>query len=122
MLAPLDSRETDRLWWRLVRAMCAVSDEIDALKLCSKDVRDSLYGRDCLEHYQGIMAELADLADNDIRRTVTSWNSLLAGTPEEGIPQWHDSRETAPPPPMTWARLAAWMSLARAWRRLSLPR
>lgn len=121
MLAELTDDQANRLWWRLVRAMAACSDEIDALELAPAAVRDMLYGRDCLESYRAMRDELAELADNDVRRTVASWRNLLAGNDQEGTPQWHDSLPAAPSPWLIQNLMAMRISLVRTSRRL-MPR
>ena len=122
MLDALTPPETDRLYWRLVRAMAAVADEIDSLGLAPAAVRDMLYGERCLEQYRALAAELADLADNDVPITAKSWAAMLADTPEEGSPQWQDSDARKSSAQMTFTRLANRVALARAWRRQTIRR
>ena len=118
LLDPLTEPESDRLWWRVVRAMAATTDEIECLKLAPEDIRDTLYGAGCLQSYAGMLADLADLADTDLDTPHAAWAHLLDGTTPEGNTQWHDSDDPAPTRKTTWAQMAARVSLLRAARRV----
>lgn len=113
LLAELTAREADRLWWRIVRAIAATSDEIECLAAVSEQARTILYGPGVLDQYKGLRAELADLADNDIRRTVASWNDLLADVTEERDTQWLDLAGPTPPRRLTWTQRQIRAALVR---------
>jgi len=68
MLLPetMTDRETDYLWWRLISALGQIGDEIEHLERCPKQLRDSMYGTDCLEQLQATRDEIADLVTVDI--------------------------------------------------------
>lgn len=121
LLAELTPREADRLWWHLVRAMGEVQDEIECLAMATVDVRDMLYGKDVLEQYRGLLAELADLSDTEFDPPTASWTDRLVTTPENGESEWHYSDAPTPSARMTFTRLAARISLARAFRRSAAP-
>jgi hypothetical protein len=108
MLAELTPTESDRLWWRLVRAAAAVADEVDSLSLAPESIRDSLYGDHCLESYVAFGIELAGLAAELADSPLTRITVLRDNTPEEGSNQWQDSEVTATtPPPPKWRQWTA---------------
>lgn len=97
-LSILTPAETDRLWWRIVRAIAAVADEVESLKLAPARLRDELYGASCLELYAGMMDELGALADELGDSPLAAAIAAADTSPEEGTSQWHDSEahETTP--------------------------
>lgn len=98
MFELLTDAETDRLWWRIVRAIAAVADEVESLELAPARLRDELYGTSCLELYAGMMDELGALADELGDSPLADAITPADTSPEEGTSRWHDSevRETTP--------------------------
>lgn len=68
MLLPdtVTEKETDRLWWQLINALGDIGDELEHLERCPKQLRDSMYGTDCLELLQDTRDEIAELVTVDI--------------------------------------------------------
>lgn len=115
MFEPLTDAETDRLWWRIVRAIATVADEVESLELAPARLRDELYGARCLELYAGMMDELGALADELGDSPLTAAIDADGNSPEEGNPQWHDSEAPATTP------LARKLRLLAATLRASCP-
>lgn len=119
MFDTLTDAQSDALWWRVVRAIAAVSDEVDSLSLAPVDIRDMLYGKDCLAAYTAMAGELAELAAELADSPLERITVLAITTPEEGSEEWQSGTETPRRPAMTWSKLAARVTLRRAWRRLT---
>jgi hypothetical protein len=66
VLGTLTITEAGKLFWQLIGAIADVNRELDALERCPKAIRDDMYGRDCLEHYQGIRDDLVDLVADEL--------------------------------------------------------
>lgn len=66
LLDQLDRQESDRLWWKLHRAVNHTADEIVALARCRKTTREQLYGPGILEAAVAMLGDLEDVLEIDL--------------------------------------------------------
>lgn len=69
MLLPrtMTSEERNQLWWRLLRGLVRVQDEVEELERCPPVTRDEIYGAGILQRFYDLRDELAGLVDLDLQ-------------------------------------------------------